>query len=199
MNFLGISGRSLVVQSICAIAVLSLSCGCTSRDSGSVSQSYKGVVNLEAVRLGMSEETAKGAVLSFVPDPSVQAPSAQYLSRSYDQGGGQYCLSYNDGKPKQLRVVYSQNPISKEEAIKKLKSILPASAPEETKVDDSEVKAGKKPCPVEHRFYGPDLKAEIIYADKSATSVKLVAAANVEPKQQQKKAAAAAADETKKK
>jgi len=161
-------------QALCAFFVLSLVTGCTAKDTGTATQGYKGVINLEGIKLGTPEESAKSALLTFVPDPNVPAPFSQYLSRTYDQAGGQYCLSYKEGTPKQLRIVYAQQPISKSDALAKLKNILPSSAPEETKVDDSEVKSGKKDAPVELHFFGDNIKGEIIYSDKAANTVKVI-------------------------
>jgi hypothetical protein len=180
MNFPSFNGFALVAQTVCAILVMQLVSGCSSKETGTATQAYKGVINLEGVKLGLPEESAKSAILSFASDPSVPAPHAQYLSRTYDQNGGQYCLAYSNGKPLQVRVVYAQKPISKEEALARLKSILPSSAPEETKIDDSETKAGKKDSPVERRYFGDTLRAELIYADKTAKTVKLVAVATLD-------------------
>ncbi len=173
MNFPSIKG-AFVASTIGAILVTQLIIGCSSKEPGTASQAYKGVINLEGVKLGIPEETAKSAILSFASDPSIPAPFSQYLSRTYDANGGQYCLAYNGGQPLQVRVVYAQKPITKEQALEKLKNIMPSTAPAETKVDDSEVKAGKKPSPVEKHFYGDNLRAELIYADKAATTVSLV-------------------------
>jgi hypothetical protein len=161
-----------------------------------VSQGYKGVINLEGVRLGLPEESAKGAILTFVADPNVnQHGSTQYLSRVYDKNGGQYCLAYLNGRPMQLRVVYAQAPISKEDALMKVKAIAPANAPEETKVDDSGVKAGKAK-PIEYRYFGDGLRAEIFYTDKSAKTVELISIRNMLKRNEQAAAGASAADKT---
>lgn len=174
------TSRHIHFQILCATAVMTLMAGCSSKDTGTATQGYKGVINLEGVRLGLAEESAKGAILTFVADPNVNHNGlVQYLSRVYDKSNGQYCLLYNNGKPTQLRVVYAQAPISKEEALVKLKAIVPTDAPEETKVDDAEVKAGKKESPVEYRYFGDAIKAELIYADKSAKTVKLVSVRNI--------------------
>jgi len=170
-----------VAQAVCAILVLMLPAGCTSKDSGTASQSYKGVINLEGVRFGIPEESVKTAILTFVADPNVaQYPGiTQYLSRVYDKNNGQYSVCYKEGVPVNLRVIYNQAPISKEDAVEKLKSVLPASAtPESEKIDASEVSAGKKPEPVEYRSYGDSLKAELIYTDKTAKTVKVVSVTN---------------------
>ncbi|MBX9951370.1 MAG: hypothetical protein K2Y39_19535 [Candidatus Obscuribacterales bacterium] len=161
-------------QALLAISIVGFMSGCTTTERGSSTQAYKGVISLDAIRLGTPEETPKSATLSFVLDTNVPPPFAQYLSRSYDKDGGQYTMGFVNGKPRSLRVIYAGKPISREEALVKLKNILPADAPEETKLDDSEVKAGKKDSPVEKRQYGEDLKSEIIYADKEATKVKVV-------------------------
>jgi hypothetical protein len=181
MNFSSHKASRRNLQIICAASVVTLMAGCSSKDAGTATQGYKGVINLPGVRLGLPEESAKGAILTFVADPNVnQNGSSQYLSRVYDDNNGQYCLGYANGQPRQLRVVYAQRPISKEDALAKLKMILPSGAPEETKVDDAEVKAGKKESPVEYRWFGDGLKAELIYADKSAKTVKLVSVRKIE-------------------
>lgn len=182
MNFSSLrTARKLgnFAQIACIASIVMLSAGCTSKDAGTASQSYKGVINLEGVRFGVPEESVKTAILTFVADPNVaQYPGvSQYLSRVYDKHNGQYCLSYKDGTPINLRVVY-QTPITKEEAIAKLKTLLPASVSGEPTVDDSEVKAGKKAEPVERHNYGDSAKVEIIYTDKSAANVKLISVGN---------------------
>jgi hypothetical protein len=171
----------MVAQAVCAISVMVLSSGCASKDSGTASQSYKGVINIEGVRFGIPEESVKTAILTFVADPNVaQYPGiTQYLSRVYDKNNGQYSVCYKEGTPVNLRVIYSQAPITKEDALAKLKLVLPASAPESEKIDASEVTAGKKPEPVEYRTYGDSLKVELIYSDKSAKNVKLISVTNI--------------------
>lgn len=196
MNFPSFRGLAFFAQAFCAILVMQLASGCSSKEPGTATQAYKGVINLEGVRFGIPEESAKSAILSFASDPNVAAPFAQYLSRSYDQNGGQYCLSYVNGQPRQLRIVYAQKPISKEEAFAKLKNIMPSTAPEETKVDDTEVKAGKKDAPVEKRFYGDNLRAEIIYADKAATIVKVVSVVSFDKPKTAKEASARGSTES---
>lgn len=189
--------RHIHFQILCAVSVATLMAGCSSKDPGTVSQGYKGVINLEGVRLGLPEESAKGAILTFVADPNVnQHGSTQYLSRVYDKNGGQYCLAYLNGSPMQLRVVYAQAPISREDALAKIKAIAPSNAPEETKIDDSEVKAGKKAKPVEIHYFGDGLRAEIYYADKTAKTVELVSVRNVFKLDKQAAAGTSAADKT---
>ncbi len=190
--------RRFYFQFICAAAVVGLMAGCSSREASTATQGYKGVINLPGVRLGLPEESAKGAILTFVADPNVvQNGSAQYLSRVYDENNGQYCLGYVNGEPRQIRVVYAQKPISKEDALAKLKAILPSGSPEETRVDDSEVKAGKKESPVEYHYFGENLRSEIIYSDKTAKTVKLVSVHKIgKPAAKQADASTAAADKT---
>ncbi|HIA50812.1 MAG TPA: hypothetical protein EYN91_01805 [Candidatus Melainabacteria bacterium] len=177
MNF---SSIKTSFQIICIAALVSSLNGCATKDTGIVTSGYKGVINLEAIKLGVPEEAIKSASLTFVADANgAQGETTQYLSRAYDKDNGQYCLSYSNGQPWQLRIIYNSEPVSKENALAKLKSILPPSAPEETKVDNSEVTAGKKESPVEYHFYGDNLKAEIIYANKAATAVKLLTVRNI--------------------
>lgn len=191
--------RQLHFQILSVASVVTLMAGCSSKETGTATQGYKGVINLDGVRLGLSEESVKGAILTFVADPNVnQNGASQYLSRVYDENNGQYCLGYNKGQPGQIRVVYAQKPISKEEALAKVKRILPVGAPEETRVDDAQVRSGKKECPVEFRYFGDGLRAELIYADKSAKTVKVVSVSSRKSKESNKQAEAAtsAADKT---
>ncbi|PZM85345.1 MAG: hypothetical protein DKT66_03945 [Candidatus Melainabacteria bacterium] len=187
MNF---SSIKTGFQIICIAAVVASVSGCTTKDQNTVTGGYKGVINLDGIKFGLPEDAIKSASLTFVPDSNVsQNGYSQYLSRAYDKDNGQYCLSYSNGQPSQLRVIYNSTPAPKESAMARLKMILPSSAPEETKVNDAEVKAGKKENPVEYHFYGDNLKAEVIFADKAATTVKLIGVHNVV-----KKGAAAAGD-----
>lgn len=169
---------------LCAIAALSLFTGCTAKPGeGGATQSYKGIISLDGIKFGLPEESAKTAILSFVADPNVNlAGFTQYLSRTYDANGGQYALAYKDTLPKQLRVLYPKKPITKAEALAKVTALLPATANPESKVDDSEVKAGKKDAPVETHWYGDNLKAELIYTGKDATAVKVVSIVSVATK-----------------
>ncbi len=173
------SKRSVYIHTLCAASLLTILSGCTTTDTAT--QSYKGVINLDGVRLGLPEESAKGAILTFVADPSVYGGGTQYLSRIYDKDNGQYCLGYTNGNPHGVRVVYSQAPIPREAAMARLKMILPTNAPQETRVDDSEVKVGKKNNPVEYHYYGDKLRAELIFADKSGTLVKVVGVRTFNP------------------
>lgn len=180
MNFVSkkLNRINAIVPVLFAVAAATTIAGCSSKEPGTATQSYKGVINLEGVRLGLPEESAKSAILTFVADPSVSTNVTQYLSRVYDKNNGQYCLAYYKGNPFQLRVVYNQAPISKEDALAKLKAILPASAPEEpTKVSAGDV--GKKDAPIETRMYGDSLRIELMYADKAGTTVKTVSATQI--------------------
>ncbi|MBX9951087.1 MAG: hypothetical protein K2Y39_18090 [Candidatus Obscuribacterales bacterium] len=177
MNF---SSIKTSFQIICIAAVISSMYGCASKDQNVATSGYKGVISLDGIKLGVPEEAVKSASLTFVADTNANQPGmTQYLSRAYDKDNGQYCITFVDGQPRQLRVVYNMEPAPKENALARLKMILPASAPEETKVDDSEVLAGKKDSPVEYHYYGDGLKAEVIYANKAARTVKLVGIHNV--------------------
>lgn len=177
------NSTDLVAAVLSVTFALPLLSACSGGETGSASQGYKGVINLEGVRLGLPEEGAKGAPLTFALDTNVNMPNfTQYLSRVYDKNNGQYCLVYENGLPMQIRVVYAQTPITKEEALTKLKSIMPAAAPEQTRVDDSQLKSPDKNATMELRYFGDSLKSEIIYTDKTATKVKLVSVANLSKK-----------------
>jgi len=173
--------KQLGLTLLCGISALSLVTGCAPKPGeGNATQAYKGIISLDGVKFGLPEDSAKSAILSFVADPNVNtAGFTQYLSRTYDANGGQYALAYKDGLPKQLRVLYAQKPITKAEALTKIAALLPTSANPESKVDDSEVKSGKKDSPVETHWYGDTLKSEIIYSGKDAKDVKVVSIVNV--------------------
>lgn len=171
MNLSKYLGRSVRAASVIYIA--GLVSACTTADPAVSSKAYRGVISLEAVKFGLPEETAKSANLTFVADPKVVAPFSQYLSRAYDTNGGQYMIDYYEHKPVSLHVLYADKPISKEDGLLKLKTILPPNAPVESKVTDFEL-WGKDKSRAESHTYGQDFKALLIFADKEATKVKMV-------------------------
>lgn len=176
----------LYVQAGMAIYIASLVSACTTADPTVSSKAYRGVISLDAVRFGFTEDTAKSANLTFVADPKVVAPFSQYLSRPYDNQGGQYMIDYYDHKPISLHVIYADKPISKEDALIKLKALLPQNVPAERKVKEFEV-WGKNKDRGESRIYGEDFKALLIFADKEATKVKMISVyAQYKPNNQQK-------------
>lgn len=184
MSFSKYLGRSVRAASVIYIA--GLVSACTTADPAVSSKAYRGVISLDAVRFGFTEDTAKSANLTFVADPKVVAPFSQYLSRPYDNQGGQYMIDYYDHKPISLHVIYADKPISKEDALIKLKALLPQNVPAERKVKEFEV-WGKNKDRGESRIYGEDFKALLIFADKEATKVKMISVyAQYKPNNQQK-------------
>lgn len=191
MSFSKYLGRSVRAASVIYIA--GLVSACTTADPAVSSKAYRGVISLDAVKLGLPEETAKSANLTFIADPKVVAPFSQYLSRSYDNQGGQYMIDYYNHKPISLHVIYADKPISKEDALVKLKALLPQNAPPEGLVKEFQA-WGKSKDRGESRVFGEDFKALLIFADKEATKVKMISVyAQCKPNNQQKGKGAAAA------
>lgn len=181
------------VQAGMAVYIACIVSACTTADPTVSSKAYRGVISLDAVRFGFTEDTAKSANLTFVADPKVVAPFSQYLSRSYDNQGGQYMIDYYNHKPISLHVIYADKPISKEDALVKLKALLPQNAPPEGMVKEFQA-WGKNKDPGESRVYGEDFKALLIFADKEATKVKMISVyAQYKPSNQQKGKGAATA------
>ncbi len=163
-----ITGAALVVVSLTGCA------GGSFGDKGSVTP--KGTVSLDELKVGVPESLIQEAVLTFVKDDKPQAKAggkSQYLSRSKDSRGGQYIAQCKEGNCYLMQAYYSEAPITKDQALETIKSMLPGTAPPQSKVDDSQVTQGKDK-PKERISYGEDYLAEIIYNDKGATKVDIV-------------------------
>lgn len=138
----------------------------------------KGTVNLDTLKVGSLEETFKRAVITFVLDSNKNAvvgDSVQYMSRSKDSKGGTVLARCRAGKCLQLTAVYAP-PITKEEGLETMKNMLPANAPPQSKVDDTQVIEAKVDNPEEVYFFGEDYKVYLTYSDKSAQKIRDVRA-----------------------
>lgn len=160
-------------MAILLISFCLVGCGSgTTGDSGAVTP--QGTIDLENLKVGVPENIIEGAVLSFQLDEnpiSRVGGKNQYLSINKDKKGGTYIAQCKDGYCFQLQALYKDDPITKEQALETAKRMLPERTPEQSKVDDSEVAAGKVDNPREVIFYGDDFYTEIVYADKAATKV----------------------------
>lgn len=165
---------SKAVLEVCILASFVLvSSGC-SEDEEKAPPPPKGTVNVDTLKVGSLEDTFKRAVITFVLDTNKNAvvgDSVQYMSRSKDSKGGTVLARCRAGKCFQLSSVYFP-PITKDEGMETMKNMLPANAPPQSKVDDSQVTEGKVDYPEEIYFFGEDYKAFLTYSDKSAQKIR---------------------------
>ncbi|MBI4534075.1 MAG: hypothetical protein HY711_09015 [Candidatus Melainabacteria bacterium] len=149
--------------------------GCTTEPSTTTNVTPQGTVSLDALKVGMPENTFKDSILTFVPDPKgALAGKVQYLSRTNNANGGQVIAQCMDGKCFQLQVYHLSSPISKDTAIKSMRSLLPSDAPNQSKVDDSELKKGKAGKLTEVYSFGDSYLGELTYTDPAGAQVTIV-------------------------
>ena len=141
----------------------------------------QGTINLDGLKVGVPENVIKEAVLTFVLDdkPAAKAGGkSQYLSRSKDSNGGQYVAQCIGGSCYRLDALYDSAPIPKEKALETVKNMLPADAPPQSKVDDSELNKAGAP-PVESIYYGTDYSVSLTFTDKDGQTVKSVSVTSI--------------------
>ncbi|MBX9877930.1 MAG: hypothetical protein K2Y22_05680 [Candidatus Obscuribacterales bacterium] len=169
--------KNLSLIALAAISCATMTTACSSNKETAAVPTPQGTIALDAVRVGMPETTFKDAILTFVQDPNGSvAGKVQYLSRGRDANGGQYMVQCKDGRCFGLLVYQQEQPLSKEQALATLEKLFPTDKPTQSKVDDQQVKAGNVGTPTETIFFGDDYKGELIYTDKSASKVKIIAA-----------------------
>lgn len=169
--------KSLSLIALAAVACATMNTACSSGKDAAAVPTPQGTIPLEAVRVGMPETTFKDAILTFVQDPNGSlAGKVQYLSRGRDANGGQYMVQCKDGRCFGLLVYHQEQPVSKEQALSTLEKLFPTDKPAQSKVDDQQIKTGSVATPTETYFFGDDYKGELIYTDKSASKVKIIAA-----------------------
>ncbi|MCB9472020.1 MAG: hypothetical protein H6677_27340 [Candidatus Obscuribacterales bacterium] len=168
-----------LIQGLMAILLISfclVGCGSgTTGDSGAVTP--QGTIDLDNLKVGVPENIIEGAVLSFQLDEnpiSRVGGKNQYLSITKDKSGGTYIAQCKDGYCYQLQALYTESPVSKEQALAAVKSMLPSSAPEQSKVDTSELDKGDSKYPKMSTSYGDSYLSELYFTDSTGEKVKLV-------------------------
>lgn len=170
--------KNALSVSVALVSVVSLS-SCTKNASNTTNVTPQGTVQLDTVKVGMPESTFKDATITFVVDPkpaATAAGSSQYLSRTYDKKNGQYVAKCKNGKCFVLQSLYVTTPIPKEDALESLKLLLPADAPPQSKVDDSQMKSDKVKNPGEIYEFGDKYTGILQYTDKTGAKVTVVSA-----------------------
>lgn len=168
--------KNALAASVALVSIVSLS-SCSKNASNTTNVTPQGTVQLDTVKVGMPEDTFKNANLTFVSDPkpaATAAGSTQYLSRTYDNKHGQYVAKCKNGKCFVLQDLFVAVPIPKEDAIESMKALLPADAPPQSKVDDSQVKAGKVKTPGEIYEFGDKYTGILQYTDSKGEKVTVV-------------------------
>lgn len=169
----GVSFRNLLMSFALLLTIVAT--GCTLENTTPQSATPQGTLSLDAVTVGMPESAFKDAILTFVPDPKgAIAGKVQYLSRSYDSSGGQVIAQCKDDVCFGLQIYHLDKPISKDEALKRMKELFPPDLPAQSKVDDKELKEGEGFFLTETYYFGNKYKGELIYTDKAGTQVKIV-------------------------
>ncbi len=170
--------KNALAASVAMLSIVSLS-SCSKSGSNTTNVTPQGTVQLDTIKVGMPEATFKDATITFVVDPKPAASTAgrtQYLSRTYDKKGGQYVAQCKGDKCFVLQTLYITTPIPKEDALEALKNLLPADAPPQSKVDDSQMKSDKVKTPGEIYEYGDKYTGILNYTDKTGTKVNTVSA-----------------------
>ncbi|HEY9676762.1 MAG TPA: hypothetical protein V6C76_02085 [Drouetiella sp.] len=166
--------------SVAILSIVSLASCSTKNTSNTANVTPQGTVSLDTVKVGMPEQTFKDATITFIVDSKPAASGqgkTQYLSRTYDKKGGQYVAQVKGGKCFALQALYKTTPLTKEEALEMLKNLLPGDAPPQSKLDDSQLKAGKG----EIVEYGTTYTGLLQYADKTNTKVEAITAFDLAP------------------
>ncbi|MBS1954436.1 MAG: hypothetical protein JST89_09620 [Cyanobacteria bacterium SZAS-4] len=170
--------KNALAASVALLSIVNLS-SCSKSGSNTTNVTPQGTVQLDTIKVGMPEATFKDATITFVVDPKPAASNGgrtQYLSRTYDKKGGQYVAQCKGDKCFVLQTLYMTNPIPKEDALEILKTLLPADAPQQTKVDDSQMKSDKVKTPGEIYEFGDKYTGILNYTDKTGTKVNTVSA-----------------------
>jgi hypothetical protein len=146
--------------------------GCTQGENNEVTP--QGTIALEKITLGIPESTLKEAMVTFVRDPSAGANAggkSQYLSRTKTTAGGQYMVQCRDNAVFQISEVFAETPTSKEPAIVELGKLLPAGAPEQSRVEEK--------ATTDVYYYGTDYTGELNYKDATKAQIVNLTATNV--------------------
>lgn len=170
--------KNALAASVAMLSIVSLT-SCSKSGSNTTNVTPQGTVQLDTIKVGMPEATFKDATITFVVDPKPAASNngrTQYLSRTYDKKGGQYVAQCKGDKCFVLQTLYMTTPIPKEDALEVLKTLLPADAPPQSKIDDSQVKAGKVKTPGEIYEFGDKYTGILNYTDKDSGKVNTVSA-----------------------
>ncbi len=95
--------------------------GCSSKDTGTATQGYKGVINFKAFAMDYAGRKRKRCDIDIRCRSQRQPENgqSQYLSRVYDDNNGVSIVwDYCERQARTAsRVVYAQAPISKEDAL----------------------------------------------------------------------------------
>ncbi len=171
------NSKTSMVQFLVAVLLLTFgltACGSgTTGDSGAVTP--QGTIDLANLKVSVPEKVLEDAVLSFELDEnplSRAGGKTQYLSRTKDARGGSYLAQCRDGSCFGLQALYLENPITKEQAMETVKAMLPSRAPEQSKVDDSNMSNTENPRLL--IYYGDEFYAELHCTDSTGEKVKIV-------------------------
>lgn len=155
------------------VGVTAVLTGCSQGQTNEVTP--QGTIPLEKIRVNGPESTIKEAMVSFVRDPAPTASAGgktQYLSREKTTAGGQYMVQCKDGVVFQISEMFAETPTTKEPAILELRKLLPADAPEQSRVEDK----GSS----EIYYYGSLYTGELNFKDSKKAEVTSLTSTNLD-------------------
>ncbi|MDP3507659.1 MAG: hypothetical protein Q8T09_06680 [Candidatus Melainabacteria bacterium] len=160
-----------IEKALVIVFSVAIMCGCTQTESNEVTP--QGTIALEKITLGVPESTLKEAMVTFVKDPSATANAggkSQYLSREKTAAGGQYMVQCKDGTVFQISEIFTE-PTSKEPAAIELGKLLPAGAPEQSRVEEK--------LTSDVYYYGSDYTGELSFKDAQKSQVTSLTSTNI--------------------
>lgn len=167
--------RSNLIIATAFVCTLGISACSTSNTQTTALPTKQGTIALDALKVGMPESSIKDALMTFAEDPKgSMGGKTQYLSRAYDNNGGQYVIQCKDGKVFGIQVYMTKGAVAKETALATMHQLMPATSVEPAKIDDSQVKDAKIAQPVEVHNYADGSRGELIYNDKTGTVVGMI-------------------------
>jgi hypothetical protein len=125
---------------------------CSEEDPDLAAVTTEGTVDLDKIKLGVSEQVFQEAVVTFVRNMAATANAGgmhQYLSKGdisaaagkNPGSGAQYVVEVRDGACFAVFINYNEHAVSREAAEADLKRLLPADAPPQSRVSDEETRS----------------------------------------------------------
>ncbi len=130
----------------------------------------QGTIDVETMTVGIPEASLQKAVFSFAMDDnpiSHTGEKNQYMARNKTKDGATMLAQCKYGKCFRIERLYQAQPISKEDAIESMKKMLPADAPPQSKVDDTQMNDSKNKTPIEIYYFGDDYYGLLKYTSKA--------------------------------
>jgi hypothetical protein len=172
-----LKGSTGLLVGMAILSAVGLS-ACTTTGTNGTPQAAvnKGNVPLVALKVGTPESVFKEAIITFIPDQlGTTKEKNQYLSRLTDAAGGQYVVQAKDDLAYEISVVHREKTLTKEEALAKLKQLVPANVTTEPEL----TQGMRKGSNVETYKVGEGYTGQLAYTDKTGKQVCMVTATRI--------------------